>query len=160
MCVRTHACPHTRTCPRACLIYSHAIKFQATSTSAMRLAEGAAHGQENQGSHQSEGFYPEEKNVSPQVPGSSHTCLPMFGRRRGLSKLTLGYLYYRYSPCLPVDVRSLEVNRVAAPCIWGRSDGKRKKTISGVDAISPQVCTLESLILNNKDVCGDLCGCL
>ena len=60
------------------------------------------------------------------------------------------------SVCLEgsVSLRSLEINKVInKPCPHGRSVGKKKINHQGVDAISPQVFTLETLIvLNNKDV--------
>lgn len=34
-----------------------------------------------------------KKNFSPQVPGSSHTDLPIFRKGRGLRKLIVGYVY-------------------------------------------------------------------
>lgn len=90
MCVHAHKSAHVctqSTCPRAYLIHSHAIKFQTTSTSATRLADVLLKGSKISGVTYLRSFRL-KKIFSPQVPGSSHTYLPMLRRGKGLSKLT------------------------------------------------------------------------
>lgn len=135
MCVRArksaHVCTHS-TCARAYLIHSHAIKFQTTSTSATRLVDVLLVGRKIRGVTYLRSFRLKTM-FSPQVRGSSHTYLPMLRRRKRLSKLTSASLRYVYirrnSPSMPrrsAKVRSLEINKIIAPCTWGMSDGKRK----------------------------------
>lgn len=165
MCLCAHTRPHTYTStgPRAYLIQSHAIKFQATSTSAMKLAEVLLVVRNIRGVTNLRGFVL-KKNFSPQVPGSCHIYLPIFRKGRGLSQLTVGV--FTLVGILPVNlegsvnVRSLEVNKITAHALGASLMGRERETISGVAAISPQVVTLETWILNNKDVCDELRGCL
>lgn len=89
MCVCAHTHVHTHTCPRAYLIQSHAIKFQATSTSAVRLADVLLVVGNIRGVTNLRGFVL-KKNFSPQVSGSSHMYLPIVRKGRGLRKLTVG----------------------------------------------------------------------
>lgn len=135
MCVRARksadVCTHS-ICPRAYLIHSHAIKFQTTSTSATRLADMLLVGSKIRGVTYLRSFRL-KKIFPPQVPGSSHTYLPMLKRGKGLSKLTSASLRYVYisrnslsMPRRSANVRSLEINKIIAPRTWGTPDGKRK----------------------------------
>lgn len=138
------------------------ISFQSTSTSVMRLEDVLLVGRRIRGVT-NQGFYAEKKFLSSSAEEQPHTS-PQLRRGRGLCKLTIWGIYMLVET-LPlcregsVNVRTLETNKITALCTWSRSDGKRD-TISGVDAISPLVFTLETSILKNKDVCDDLCGCL
>ena len=94
----------------------------------MRLADGLLMGRKIRGGTRLRGF--RLKESFSQVPGSSHTYLPMFGRGRGLSELPFGVLMLveilSVCPEGCVTMRSLEMNKTAAPRTWGRSHGKRK----------------------------------
>lgn len=105
-----------------------------------------------------------KKNLSPQVPGSSHVFLPIFRKGRGLSKLTAEV--FILVGTLPVslegsvNVSSLEGNKTTAHALGTGLLGRERETIGGVAAISSQVVTLETCVLNDKDVCDELRGCL